>query len=71
MAVDLEYRVLGWDWREQPDLDALTEAVAVVSGGHAHVTRVDTGGDGYVIVLANRPLDEGAARLLWEAAGDE
>lgn len=62
-----EMRVLSWDWREQPDLDDLADAVREVSGGRAHVTQVDTGSDQYAIVIADRKLTADEAIAAHEA----
>ena len=49
--------ILSWDWRQQPDLDALGAALRRVSGGAVNLHKVNTGSDEYAIVLAAEPLD--------------
>jgi hypothetical protein len=60
--------VLSWDWRAQPDLDALDRAVRAASDGLVGVTQVDTGGDQYAIVVACPPMTEGQAGEAWRAS---
>lgn len=64
-----EPRVLVWDYRQQPDLDELAEAIADVSRGTVHLTQVDTGSDEHAIVLAARPLDAVEAYELYPNGG--
>jgi hypothetical protein len=69
-SADLQTRVLEWDWRAQPDLDELADAIRDLSGGRLHLAQVDTGGDSYAVVLSTLPLDVGAAQLVREEAAD-
>jgi hypothetical protein len=63
-------KTLAWDYREQPDLDALAAAVAEASGGTVRIREVETGGDGYAIVIADREVsDDEAETLLYGEGG--
>lgn len=54
--------VLSWDYREQPDLARLGNVVAEMSGGRVWLTSVDdTGGQDYVLAVADRPLTQDEA----------
>lgn len=57
--------VLSWDWRGQPDLDRLAAELLRVSGGTVHLHQVDTGGDDYAIVVADRPLTSAEAAAVY------
>ncbi len=59
--------VLSWDWREQPDLEKLAEAVRKVYGGYLY--EIETHLDDYAIVLSTTPLDAAELAELW--AGGE
>lgn len=61
--------VLSWDWRGQPDLDALTRILRDLGGLHLHV--VDTGADDYAIVLATVPLDKRTVDTAWQRSWDD
>ncbi len=58
--------VMSWDWREQPDLDQLDQAVRYASGGLARVHTVDTGSDEYAIVVADHRVTAAEAQAAWE-----
>jgi hypothetical protein len=58
--------VLSWDWREQPDLDALTRILRDLAGLHLH--HVDTGSDEYAIVIATVPLDRRTVDAAWQGS---
>lgn len=59
-------RVLTWDYRQQPDIDALTEGIRDLSGGRLYLHQVDTGGDEYAVVLSTADLTDAGARVVWE-----
>lgn len=59
-------RALSWDYREQPDLEDLAEILAEVSGGRIHLHQVDTGGDQYGIVVADRELTAAEVDETWQ-----
>lgn len=59
--------VLTWDWKEQPDVDALASAVREVSGETCHIRAVDTGGDEYAIVVSHDQLDRDEVQHAWLA----
>jgi hypothetical protein len=59
--------VLSWDYNEQPNLERLARLVADMSGGRVHLTNVeDTGSQDYVLVVADRPMDQGEAMAAYE-----
>lgn len=60
-------RVHTWDWRSQPDLDAIADDIREMSGGTLHLTEVNTGNDEYAIVLSLRELTAGEARYVYDA----
>ncbi len=60
------HRILSWDWREQPDLDALAAVVWDVSHGAVRLYRVDTGSDDVAIIMSDRPLRPGEVDTIWE-----
>ncbi len=60
------FRVVSWDWREQPDLDRLATALREVSGGTVHLHQVDTGGQEYAIILSDRPLCPLEIDRIWD-----
>jgi hypothetical protein len=62
-------RVFTWDWKEQPPLAEVAEAIAEVSGGTVHMRQVDTGGDEYALVVSDRQVDDAEAGQL--VFGDE
>jgi len=48
--------VVTWDWREQPDMNAIALAVYGMSGGAVFMSPVDTGSDQYAWVISDAPL---------------
>lgn len=58
-------KVLQWDWRSQPDLDELDDAVRAASDGQVAITQVDTGSDEYAVVVGP-PMSREQAREAWE-----
>lgn len=67
-------RILTWDYREQPDLDALGEAIRTLSRGAVDLRAVpETGSDQYAVVVADHPLSGDQAQSVWNDAdaGDE
>jgi len=59
--------IISWDWKQEPDLDKLGEAVRRVSGGACDLRLVDTGSDSYDVVIADHVMTAGEARELWAA----
>lgn len=57
------HRILSWDWKEQPDLDQLREALREVSGGTVHLHEVDTGSDQFAVVLTDREWSDDEVQL--------
>lgn len=62
--------VMSWDWREQPDLEQLDQAVRLASGGLARVHTIDTGSDEYAIVVADHRITQAEAEAAWQARWD-
>lgn len=63
--------VLSWDWKGQPDLDALGRAIERLSLGRVLLHKVDTGSDDYAIVLATEELSPEQARDVYDEAGED
>jgi hypothetical protein len=57
-------KTLSWDYREQPDIKKLAAAVAQVSRGTVRIREYETGSDQYVIVIADRVVDDNEVRAL-------
>lgn len=58
-------RLFSWDWRDQPNLDAIAAAVTELSAnGRVFMREIDTGDDSYAWVISDAELtDEQAYRL--------
>lgn len=54
-------RAMSWDWKAQPDLHQLAKMVLDVSGGIVHIREVDTGGDFYLLVVADHAVTDDEA----------
>jgi len=67
-ADDLRTYVQEWDYRQQPDLEALADKIRDLSGGRLHLALVDTCSDQYALVLSTIRLDPAAAQIVWEEA---
>lgn len=69
----MSWRIVEWDHREQPDFEAIDQALAFVVGRrHISVRLVpDTGSDQYALVIAEGPLmtDEEAQAIYEHRAG--
>lgn len=46
-------RVVTWDWREQPSIEDLRQAIAWASDDEVHIYEVKTGNDEYAVVISN------------------
>ena len=58
-----------WDWKEQPDLDAISEALRHRWNGTTCpkiVTVEDSGGDLYVAIVTGEPMTKAEAQALWD-----
>lgn len=66
-------RIISWDWRGQPDIEELNEAVsAVFDGIHCpQVTSVDTGGDEYAVLVSPAPMTSAEAQAAYEEHWEE
>jgi hypothetical protein len=60
------HRILSWDYREQPALDALAAVVWDVLHGAVHLYKVATGSDDVAVVLSDRPLRAAEVDTIWE-----
>jgi hypothetical protein len=60
----LTHAVLTWDWREQPDLGELHQAVNRLAG--LHVEPVETGSDQYAVVISSRDLSREDYQRIYE-----
>jgi hypothetical protein len=54
-------KAVKWDWKEEPDLEAIAKAVTEVSGGTVHLREVDTGDPFYVWLISDHELTDAAA----------
>lgn len=67
----MTYRVMSWDWREQPDMNHLNRLIHEIIPENIHyeglyLTMVDdTGDDQYAIVITTRPLTQPEARTFY------
>ncbi len=62
---DDTYRVILWDWKDQPPWD---EIVAAQREGLAYVTVVpDTSSDQYAVVMANHPMTDEQAQYAFDS----
>lgn len=59
--------MITWDWKAQPDLSQIGEAVRRLSGGRCDLREADTGGDSYAVVITGRVMDGAEAQTLFEA----
>lgn len=57
-------RVLSWDWKGQPDLRKLAAAVHEISAGTVFIREIDTGGDFYMLVIADHQVTDEEAEGL-------
>ena len=63
-------RCFSWDYRQQPDMEAIASFVAELSGGTVRMREVDTRSDEYAWVIADREVsDEEAMELYRQEAG--
>ena len=52
-------RLFSWDWKDQPNLDAIAAAVTELSAnGQVFMREIDTGGDNYAWVVSDAELTE-------------
>lgn len=67
MSDKVAVSVLAWDWKNQPDIDALDRIVANLSNltVRAYAVR-DTGFDAYAVVFANGDLDQENVQLAYD-----
>ena len=57
-------RCFSWDWRGQPNMDAIAEYVKELTSGLVVMKPVDTGSDDYAWVIADHDFtDEESLRL--------
>jgi hypothetical protein len=61
-----------WDWKDQPDPEAIARAVENVSGGRTRVVAFDTGGDQFGWAISSDPaLTKDEAESRWDALNAE
>lgn len=66
----MTHMIHAWDYREQPDLAALGEAIRQLSRGAVDLRAVpETGSDQYAVVVADHPLSRDDAQAVWDDAG--
>jgi hypothetical protein len=56
-----------WDWKQQPDMDAVAAAVMEVSEGTVIMREFDTGGDNYCWVISDHPVTDYEAEQLYRS----
>lgn len=64
------FEVVTWDWREQPDWQAITSALTRLSGGGVHIAWPETGTDQYAVVLSDRPFTAKQAAAAYRAGSE-
>lgn len=64
------FEVVTWDWREQPDMRLIADALTRLLGDGVHVAWPETGTDQYAVVLSDRPFtaEQAAAAYRKEVA---
>jgi hypothetical protein len=64
----MNVHVVSWDWREQPNMEAIARHVSELSSGQVIMRELSTGSDQYAWVLADRAVsdDEAMAVLFGE-----
>jgi hypothetical protein len=60
-------RMFLWDWKEQPDLEAIAEAVGEASGYQVIMRRYETGQDTYAWIIADHVVSPEEAARLWRS----
>ncbi len=60
-------RVHTWDWKEQPDLEALRLNLAELG---VYLREADTGGDQYAIAISGTPITQAEADNAYRRAGE-
>jgi len=60
--------LLSWDWKGQPDLDELSEALRELAG--LHLYRVETGTEDTAIMITTKALDDDAVQAVWDSTDD-
>ncbi|MEU7978335.1 hypothetical protein AB0B63_07355 [Micromonospora sp. NPDC049081] len=63
--------VITWDWRQQPDLNHLAQAINHLSGGTLHLRAANTGSDEYAIVIADTDLDDATTQATYRRWCDD
>lgn len=63
-----EVKIFSWDWKEQPPLRDVFQAVSEMSPrGDITITLPDTGSDQYALIISARPLTADEARIVYQA----
>lgn len=60
----MQPELIRWDWREQPRIKAIADAVREQSGGKVIISEIDTQSDEYMIAIADHVVDQGEALAL-------
>lgn len=66
------YAILSWDWKAQPieiidDILSVAHAGFPITGGQ----ELDTGGDGYCVVLSKAPITKERAEQVYRALQED
>lgn len=62
------YTIIQWDWKEQPDIEAINDAINAVAdtGNRPKAFRVETESDEYAIVITDSEATQEEAQALYE-----
>lgn len=61
-------RCFSWDWREQPDMEAVAALVAELTDGRIRMREVDTQSDEYAWMVADHEVsDDDEAERIYRA----
>jgi hypothetical protein len=64
----VKVRIFNWDWKEQPDLNAIAKAVMEISEtGPVFMREIETGGDFYIWVVADREVSDKEAEKMYRS----
>lgn len=63
------FEVVTWDFREQPDMQAIAAALTRLFGDGVHIAWPETGSDQYAVVLSDRPFTAEQAAAAYHAGG--
>lgn len=65
-SVDVQYEMVSWDWKEEANIEEISEAVQRISGGRVFITHGETGSDQVAVIVSSVPLNYDDATKLIE-----